>query len=79
MDKGKNKKEEKKEKKITKDMTFGDVMEKDPEAAFKLMDMGLMCGGCPIAQFETVEEGCKMHGVDVKDILDKLNGEDENG
>jgi len=59
--------------KITKDMTFGDVMERDSEAAFKLMDMGLMCGGCPVAQFETIEEGCKMHGVNVKDILKKLN------
>jgi hybrid cluster-associated redox disulfide protein len=66
-------------KKITKEMTFGDVMERDPEAAFKLMDMGLMCGGCPIAQFETVDEGCRMHGVDVKNILKKLNEAPETG
>ncbi len=64
-------------KKITEDMTFMEVMDKDPDAAFKLMEMGMMCGGCPIAQFETVKDGCDAHGVDVKEILDKLN--EENG
>lgn len=59
--------------KIKKDMTFAELMDKYPEAAFHLMEMGLMCGGCPMAQFETIEQGCEAHGVDVKKVLKKLN------
>jgi hydroxylamine reductase len=60
-------------KEITEDMTFIEVMEKNREAAFLLMESGLMCAGCPMAGFETIKQGCEAHGVDVEDILRKLN------
>ena len=63
----------KKSKKITKDMTFAELMELDSEAGVKLAERGLFCGGCPMAQFETIENGAAAHGVDVVELLRELN------
>ncbi|MCK4997230.1 DUF1858 domain-containing protein [Candidatus Pacearchaeota archaeon] len=61
--------------KITKDMTFAELIAKDKDAAKKLSDRGLFCGGCPMAQFETIENGAKAHGVDVDKLIEELNNE----
>ena len=63
-------------KKITKDMTFAELMVKDKNAAEKLADRGLFCGGCPMAQFETIENGAKAHGVDVDKLVEELNSDE---
>jgi len=63
-------------KKITKDMTFAEIMELDESAAKRLADKGLFCGGCPMAQFEKLEDGAKAHGVDADKLIKGLN-EDE--
>jgi len=60
-------------KKITKDMTFAELIKEDKEAAGKLADRGLFCGGCPMAQFETIEQGAGAHGVDVEKLIKELN------
>lgn len=62
-----------KKKKITKDMTFAELMEIDSDAGVKLAERGLFCGGCPMAQFETIGDGAKAHGVDVDELLKELN------
>jgi hybrid cluster-associated redox disulfide protein len=64
-------------KKITKDMTFMELMDLDSEAGNKLAERGLFCGGCPMAQFESIENGAKAHGVDVDELLKELNKQDE--
>ncbi len=64
---------EKKNKLITKDMTFAELMGLDSDAARKLADRGLFCGGCPMAQFETIENGALAHGVDVDELIKELN------
>jgi hybrid cluster-associated redox disulfide protein len=61
-------------KKITKDMTFAELISINPEAAMKLAERGLFCGGCPMAQFETIENGARAHGVNVEDLVKDLNG-----
>jgi hybrid cluster-associated redox disulfide protein len=61
---------------ITKDMTFAEIMEKDEDAGRKLAEKGLFCGGCPMAQFETLENGAKVHGVDVDELVEDLNSEE---
>lgn len=66
----------KKTKSITKDMTFAELMSLNSEAARKLADRGLFCGGCPMAQFETIENGASAHGVDIDKLIKELN-EDE--
>ncbi len=62
-------------KKITKDMTFAELIEQNKDAAEKLSNRGLFCGGCPMAQLETIEDGAKAHGVDVDNLIDELNSE----
>lgn len=67
----------KNEKKITEEMTFKEVMQIKPKAGIELMQMGLMCAGCPMAQIETVRQGCEAHGMDPKKVVKKLNNEEE--
>lgn len=60
-------------KKITKDMTFAELINSNKDAAEKLTNQGLFCGGCPMAQFETIENGAKAHGVDIDKLIKELN------
>ncbi len=68
------KKEEKNEAKkttkqlVTKEMTIGDVVSKYPEAAFVMMKYGMHCIGCHVAAEESIENGCKAHGLEDKEI-----------
>ncbi len=62
--------------KISKDMTFAELMKENEGAAEKLADRGLFCGGCPMAQFETIENGAKAHGVDVDKLIKELNSDE---
>ena len=32
------------------------------------------CLGCPSSQMESLEDACMVHGLEVTDVLDKLNG-----
>lgn len=66
-----------KKNKITKDMTFAEIMELDSEAGRKLGERGLFCGGCPMAAFETLENGAKAHGVDADELVEELNSDGE--
>lgn len=59
--------------KITKDTTFAEIMQEEPEKIEELAEMGLFCGGCPMAAFETIEMGAAGHGMEVEEILKKLN------
>ena len=62
-------------KKITKDMTFAEILELNEEVGKKLGERGLFCGGCPMAAFETLEDGAKAHGVDADELVRELNDE----
>ncbi len=62
--------------KITKDMTFAEILNKYPEAAEIMLKHGLHCIGCHVAAFETIEQGSKAHGMsdkEFKDMLKELN------
>lgn len=59
--------------KITKNMTIGEVVSKHPETVEVLMKSGMGCLGCGMAQMETIEQGAKAHGIDVKKLIDDLN------
>ena len=60
-------------KKITKDMSIGEVVEKYPETTEVFMKHGMHCLGCAIAHFENIEQGCQAHGIDAKKLVDDLN------
>ncbi len=61
--------------KITKEMTFAELIDMDRNMAEKLADRGLFCGGCPMAQLETIEQGARAHGIDVDKLVEELNNE----
>lgn len=59
------------EQKITREMTFGDVLRQYPKAGPILAGYGLHCIGCHIGTMESIEQGVMAHGMN-EEILDKL-------
>lgn len=55
---------------ITKEMTIGEILRKNPDVAPILMGAGMHCLGCPSAQGESLEEAAMVHGIDI-DVLMK--------
>ena len=69
-------KQKEKTQKITKESMIGEIVEKYPQVAGTLMDLGLHCIGCHVAGFESLEMGFKAHGMDDKQVdeaIKKLN------
>ena len=58
---------------FNKDTTIGEILEKAPEKAEILLEIGMHCLGCPASQMETLEEACDVHGIDVEEVIKKLN------
>ena len=61
---------------IDKNTQIGELLEKAPEKADILLEVGMHCLGCPASQMETLEEACAVHGIDVEEVLEMLNKED---
>ena len=60
---------------ITRATKIGELLNVFPESAPILMEIGMHCLGCPASQAETLEEACMVHGIDVEEVLEKLNAE----
>lgn len=81
------KKESAKEKSksvISKDMSIGDIVAKNPKSAEIMFKNGMHCVGCGMMAYESLEQGCKVHGMSDEDIdkmVDEINksAEDEKG
>ena len=58
---------------ITKDTIIGDILDIAPETAPVFLSIGMHCLGCPSSRGETVEQACMVHGVDVDELLEKIN------
>lgn len=58
---------------INKDMTIGEIIADNSKAAEFLMSLGMGCLGCPSARVESLEQACSVHGLNVEEILSKLN------
>lgn len=63
--------------KITKDMRMNEILNlKGKKAEEILVKLGMHCVGCPMAMQETLEDGCRAHGFNKKEIdkiIEKLN------
>lgn len=59
--------------KFNKDTKIGEILEQSPEKAEILLEIGMHCLGCPASQMETLEEACGVYGIDVDEVLEKLN------
>ena len=45
----------------------------DRDTAPYFLEMGMHCLGCPSARGESLEEACMVHGVDVNELIEKIN------
>ena len=59
--------------KFNKDMTIGEVLRIDMNAASVLMEIGMHCLGCPASQGESLEEAAMVHGIDSDELVTKIN------
>lgn len=57
---------------ITKDMTIGEILNVNPDVAPVLMEIGMHCLGCPSAQAETLEEAAMVHGININELMAKI-------
>ena len=58
---------------ITKDMTIQEIVARYPESIPVFERYGLGCIVCLAAEFENLEAGAMVHGVEVSDLLRDLN------
>ena len=58
---------------IEKTTKIGELLEMAPEKAEILLAAGMHCLGCPASQAETLEEACDVHGINVDELVEKLN------
>ena len=57
---------------ITKEMTIGEILRVKPEVAPVLLEIGMHCLGCPSAQAESLEEAAMVHGIDIEELMKKV-------
>lgn len=63
-------------KAITRETLIADAMERCPEAMGIMFEYGLHCVGCHGGTFETIEQGCKVHGMDdskIDELVEEIN------
>jgi len=58
---------------ITKDMIIKDVIENYPETMEVFFDYGISCVGCVNAYIETLEDGARLHNIDLEELIMDLN------
>ena len=58
---------------VTKDTLIGDILDMDRDTAPYFLEMGMHCLGCPSARGESLVEACMVHGVDVNELIEKIN------
>lgn len=56
---------------VTKDMIIADVLKQYPDVATIMLEHGLHCVGCHANVYDTIEAGCKIHGLD-DEVIEKL-------
>ena len=59
--------------KFNKDMTIGEVLRIDMNAASVLMEIGMHCLGCPASQGERLEEAAMVHGIPIENLMEMLD------
>lgn len=59
---------------VDKSMLIHEIIEIDPGNAAILMASGMHCVGCPSAAMESLEEACTVHGMDVDEVIESING-----
>lgn len=58
--------------KVTKDMTIGEILAANPDVVPVLLDAGMHCLGCPASQAESLAEAAMVHGIDIEELMKKI-------
>ena len=58
---------------IDKGMTIEAILRTDMALADVLMESGMHCLGCVMASGESLEQACAVHGIDVDELVVRLN------
>jgi len=61
---------------IKKKDTLGQIIQQYPEAGPVLGKAGLHCVGCHVSAYESLEDGCRAHGMsdeDIKNVVKEVN------
>jgi hybrid cluster-associated redox disulfide protein len=56
---------------LTKEMSITEILHKKPDSGSIMMEYGLHCLGCMAAEFESLEQGCLVHGI-AKDKIEEM-------
>jgi hybrid cluster-associated redox disulfide protein len=57
---------------IKKDTTINEIIHQHPETVKFFTDLNMSCSGCFAVNFDTLENGALMHGMDVNLLIRKL-------
>ena len=58
---------------ITKKTTIDQIISHFPETIKFFNDLQMSCGSCFAVKFDTLENGALMHGMDVDDLITRLD------
>jgi hybrid cluster-associated redox disulfide protein len=58
---------------ITKDMKIEEVLRKHPQTIPTFERFGIDCAECQLSEFENLEHGARVHGIDLPALLKALN------
>ena len=62
---------------VNKETTIGELLmtsgDKIEDVARALMEIGMHCIGCPSSQGESIEQAAYVHGMDLDELLGRLN------
>ena len=58
----------------TGDMLAGEIIRRDPRNIANLESAGMGCVGCPASQSKSLDDACKVHGMNAAEVLGMLNG-----
>jgi len=58
---------------INKNMTIHELVRKHPETIPVFEKFGLGCLDCQAALFENIEQGARVHGIDVEALIANIN------
>jgi len=65
---------------LTPNTPIIDVLRMYPQARALFLRHGMACGGCMGSSTETIENGARMHDIDIETLMKELDAiEKENG
>ncbi len=58
---------------ITKEMKIEEILRRYPQTVPAFARFGIDCAGCQLSEFENLEHGARVHGIDLAALLRALN------